>query len=83
MPMGSPSLRILVADDEEDVRGAVVDALQAAGYETTSVGDGAAALERLATTSFDLVIADVRMPKVDGLGCLRRSLGLFPVPMSS
>jgi DNA-binding NtrC family response regulator len=76
----SSTLRILVVDDDGNVRGAVVDALDAAGHETTSVGDGAAALERLATGSFDLVITDVRLPKVDGLALFQRSLQLIPRP---
>ena len=78
--MGPPTLRILVADDDADVRGAVVDALEGAGHEVTSVGDGASALERLSTTSFDLLVSDVRMPKVDGLALFRRALALAPRP---
>ncbi len=73
-------MRILVADDDADVRGAVVYALEAAGHEVTSVGDGASALERLSTTSFDLLVGDVRMPKVDGLALFRRTLELAPRP---
>jgi DNA-binding NtrC family response regulator len=72
--MDFPSLRILVAEDEADVRNALVDALGAAGHETTGVGDGEVALERVEAGGVDLVIADVRMPKVDGLTLLRRSL---------
>jgi DNA-binding NtrC family response regulator len=78
--MGSTTLRILVADDDADVRGAVVEALEAAGHEVVAAGDGAAALERLSQTSFDLLITDVRMPRVDGLTLTRRALELAPRP---
>jgi DNA-binding NtrC family response regulator len=78
--MGTTTLRILVVDDDPDVRGAVVDVLGAAEHEVTPVGDGAAALERLAAGSFDLVITDVRMPKVDGLTLFRRTLEMSPRP---
>ncbi len=80
MRVGTSSLRILVADDERDVRSAVVDALEAAGHEVISVGDGAAAFERLAATSLDLLITDVRMPGVDGLSLTRRALEQAPRP---
>ena len=78
--METQPLRILVVEDDADVRAAVVDALQAAGHETTAAIDGAVALEQLATGSFDLVITDVRMPKVDGLTLFRRTRELVPRP---
>ena len=80
MTMDTVPLRILVVEDDPDVRGAVVDALGDAGHETMSADDGAAALERLATGSFDVVISDVRMPKVDGLTLFRRSRELAQRP---
>ena len=78
--METQPLRILVVEDDADVRAAVVDALQAAGHETTAAIDGAVALEQLATGSLDLVITDVRMPKVDGLTLFRRTRELVPRP---
>jgi DNA-binding NtrC family response regulator len=71
--MAVPGLRVLVADDDADVRAAVVDALQAAGHDVTAASDGAEALERLQGTSFDVLVADVRMPKLDGLSLFRRT----------
>jgi DNA-binding NtrC family response regulator len=78
--MDSTSLRILVADDDVDVRSAVVQALEAEAHDLVAVGDGATALERLSQTSFDLLITDVRMPRVDGLTLTRRALELAPRP---
>jgi DNA-binding NtrC family response regulator len=71
--MDAAGLRVLVAEDDADVRGAVVDALQAAGHEVASAADGAAAAEAMKTTELDVVVSDVRLPKVDGLTLFRRS----------
>jgi len=61
--------RILVAEDEEDLRGLVQRALREAGHATEAVADGAEALERIeqADTPFDLLLADIRMPVMDGI----------------
>jgi two-component system response regulator FlrC len=65
--------RILVVDDEEGLREFVGDALEADGHVTVRVGDGQAAVERLARESFDLVVTDLRMPgPLDGMALLRR-----------
>lgn len=54
--------RILVVDDEPEVLDLVVEAMEADGHTVTAVGDGLAALDRLADTSFDVVITDLVMP---------------------
>jgi CheY-like chemotaxis protein len=61
--------RILIADDEEDVRGLIARALAQDGHEVASARDGAEALELLCREpkSFDLLLADIRMPVMDGI----------------
>jgi DNA-binding NtrC family response regulator len=61
------ALRILVVEDDTDVRGAVADALRTAGHDVSAVSDGQLGLERASASAFDLVVSDVRLPKVDGL----------------
>jgi diguanylate cyclase (GGDEF)-like protein len=62
--------RILVVDDDEDLRKTIVDTLTHDGYTVREAPHGAAALEWLARESFALVIMDVVMPQLDGLSVL-------------
>jgi len=59
--------KILVAEDEGSVRAFVERALQSAGYDVVAVEDGGQALERLAAEPFDLLLADIVMPVMDGI----------------
>ena len=62
------SLRqVLVVDDEESLRHMLVVLLKREGYEATAVGSGEQALAELAQRSYDVVISDIRMPKLGGL----------------
>jgi two-component system response regulator PilR (NtrC family) len=63
--------RILVVDDERSMRDLLAIALRQAGYEVVQADGGEHAVEVLRTGDFDLVITDLRMRKVDGLGVLR------------
>ncbi len=58
--------RILVVDDEEDVRRFLVDTLQFAGYDTVTASDGAAGMRIAEQALPDLIIADINMPYMDG-----------------
>ncbi|MEE1791700.1 response regulator transcription factor [Streptomyces sp. BE308] len=64
--------KILVADDEPEVRAAVEDGLTIEGYEVRGVGDGLAALSAVASWQPDALVLDVMMPVLDGLGVCRR-----------
>jgi two-component system response regulator PilR (NtrC family) len=64
--------RILIADDEEIVRANVQEFLEAQGYLVDAVGDGKAALGRVLGDDYALVVADIRMPGMDGIALLRR-----------
>jgi two-component system chemotaxis sensor kinase CheA len=59
--------RVLVVDDAATVRELQRSILERAGYEVEVAGDGRAALQLLASQAFDLVLADLEMPELDGL----------------
>lgn len=60
------SLRILIVDDEEPVRGVIVASLQALGHQATAAKDGDRGLEAFRAQAFDLVITDQAMPAMNG-----------------
>jgi two-component system KDP operon response regulator KdpE len=64
--------RILVVDDEPQIRRALRLVLRANGYEVTEVAAGEAALDALAVAAFDLMILDLVLPDVDGVEVCRR-----------
>jgi CheY-like chemotaxis protein len=61
--------RILIAEDDEAVRGFVARALTEDGHETTTANDGAQALDVLTQKNggFDLLLTDIKMPVMDGI----------------
>ena len=59
--------RILIAEDSDEVRAFVARALSRDGHVVDTVEDGVKALEALAEDSYDLVIADIVMPELDGI----------------
>ncbi|MEI8335914.1 MAG: response regulator transcription factor [Actinomycetes bacterium] len=63
--------RILIADDDRAIRDALERAIGLEGYEVELVNDGVAALEAVARSAPDLLILDVMMPSLDGLGVCR------------
>lgn len=63
--------KILVVDDEESVRAMLVLILSKEGYEVIEAADGAACLELAAKELPDVVIMDIRMPKLDGMAAFR------------
>jgi CheY-like chemotaxis protein len=58
--------KILIAEDDHDIRELIVLTLQFHGFEVTSAEDGAAAVEIAPTGHFDLILMDVRMPRMTG-----------------
>ena len=62
---------ILIVEDEAKLASAVVDALRDAGYIVDHAPDGEEALNKVAAQSFDLVICDLKMPRVDGMAFYR------------
>ena len=68
-------MRLLFAEDQPQLRRSVTRALTAAGYSVDATADGAQALDDLDGASYDAVILDVMMPRVDGLTVLRTLRG--------
>ncbi|MCX4869556.1 response regulator transcription factor [Streptomyces sp. NBC_01005] len=68
----SRTVRILVVDDEPEVRAAIEDGLAVEGYEVRGAPDGLAALSEVARWQPDALVLDVMMPVLDGLGVCRR-----------
>jgi CheY-like chemotaxis protein len=74
--------RILVIDDQNPVRTAIVLALQAKGFEVVGTKNGESGLTKFEQSRFDLVIADLFMPGIDGvtfIKTLRKRNPGFPV----
>jgi two-component system response regulator MprA len=67
-----PGGRVLVVDDDPDVREAVETALELDGHSVSIERDGLAALKRLGQAEFDAVVLDVLMPNLDGFEVCRR-----------
>lgn len=65
--------RVLVVDDDGAVRYTIREILESSGMEVAEAADGAEALEALDVDPFQLVISDLRMPKIDGLELLKKA----------
>jgi two-component system chemotaxis response regulator CheY len=63
--------RILAVDDSPSMRDMVRIALSGAGFQVTQAADGAEALEIARKDTFDLVLSDVNMPRMDGISLIR------------
>lgn len=64
--------RILVIDDDPDVRGSLTKILTRAGYDVVAAADGAVGIELQHTEPADVIITDIFMPGLDGLQTLRQ-----------
>jgi len=71
------TIRVLVADDENNLRDLIVRELTRRGLEADGVGDGESALARLREDPYDVVVLDMKMPKKEGIEVLRE-LQEFP-----
>jgi CheY-like chemotaxis protein len=85
-PKGRAVPRILVIEDQKHVRTAIVLALQANGFDVVGAESGQSGLTKFEQSEFDLVIADIFMPGVDGVTLIKtlrkRNPGLPVVAMS-
>lgn len=69
--MNTPTLRILVVEDEPDIAAVLVDYLRAQGYAVQHFADGEAALQAVLAAPPDLLLLDLMLPGRDGLAVLR------------
>jgi DNA-binding response OmpR family regulator len=79
--LATTSPRILVVDDEQPVQQLLDRTLRGEGYEVVPALDGEQALERMRTQTFDLVMLDVMLPKLDGFEVCRRVRASSSVPI--
>jgi CheY-like chemotaxis protein len=70
--------RVLVVDDSPGLRETVADILTGDGYRVDVAEDGLVALEHLARSSFDVMILDLAMPRLDGIEMLKRLEAPYP-----
>jgi two-component system cell cycle response regulator CpdR len=70
--------RILLAEDDNDMRRFLAKALQNAGYDVVSFDNGRSAYERIREEPFTLLLTDIVMPEMDGIELARRATELDP-----
>jgi two-component system, cell cycle response regulator CpdR len=77
-PSRVPVHRILLAEDDDSMRGFLERALTKAGYDVIGSANGAEALERLQREPFTLLLTDIVMPRMDGIELARRAAEIDP-----
>jgi two-component system cell cycle response regulator CpdR len=70
--------RILLAEDDADMRGFLARALKRAGHDVVDCEDGQRAYDRMREEPFDLLLTDIVMPNMDGIELARRAADLDP-----
>ena len=70
--------RVLVIDDEKNMRHMLQIMLSKTGYDVDTAGDGLEGLEKMGRADFDFVLCDLKMPKMDGMTFLRKAREKFP-----
>ncbi|MFN5227031.1 MAG: sigma-54-dependent transcriptional regulator [Bacteroidota bacterium] len=69
---------ILIIDDEKSIRNVLKDILQHEGYQVEEAPDGEQGIKLFSSKSFDLVLCDIKMPKLDGMDVLQQIMELNP-----
>lgn len=70
--------KILLAEDDNDMRRFLVKALETAGYAVTDFDNGLSAYRRLREEPYELLLTDIVMPEMDGIELARRAAELDP-----
>lgn len=81
MAYGAPMARVLVVEDDQFVRSALIRHLTDAGHAVRSVGTALEALREVAHVGFDLVVLDLGLPDLDGGEALKMLRGITDVPV--
>jgi CheY-like chemotaxis protein len=84
--MSQSKIKVLLVDDEADLLRFGKMLLEGNGMSVTTVGDGASALQQFQSDSFDIIISDIRMPKMTGiqlLASIRKLNATIPVILCS
>lgn len=77
-PETDPRARLLIVDDEPKLRAGLRDVLSLKGHHVEEAGSGHEALALLESTSYDLMVLDMRMPGMDGMEVMRRARKMHP-----
>lgn len=72
------SIKILIADDEKAIRDALKYVLTEEGYNADTAVDGEEALKKIEDEQYDIVISDIKMPKLDGMEILSKAAEVSP-----
>src|SRR6202012_478189 len=70
--------KIILAEDDNDMRRFLVKALENAGYDVVSYDNGRSAYDRLREEPFELLLTDIVMPEMDGIELARKATELDP-----
>ncbi|NCD41318.1 MAG: sigma-54-dependent Fis family transcriptional regulator [Bacteroidia bacterium] len=73
--------KILIIDDEKSIRRTLREILEYEKYEIDEAGDGIEALEKIEAQSFDLILCDIKMPRMDGTEVLEKALEMTEAPI--
>jgi CheY-like chemotaxis protein len=74
----SSKYRVLVVDDQEQIRNLIVTLLSEHGHQCVTAGNGSEALDKINQNKFDAVITDIVMPQMDGIALTKELLTLYP-----
>ena len=73
-------IRILLAEDDDAMRGYLSRALERNGYHVTTAASGTEALHFVESGTFDLLLTDIVMPEMDGIALAQRAQAVEPAP---
>ena len=73
-----PAIKVLIVDDEKAFAATLAERMEVRGLEVDTVEDGAQALEQVKQKSYDAIVLDLAMPKLDGIETLKRLLSENP-----
>lgn len=70
--------RILIVDDEKNIRNTIAQALESLGHSVHVAFDGKDAMMQLEADEYDLILTDLQMPGIDGIELLRQAVQKYP-----